>query len=112
MANHAVRPEMAVMLTNHPNTRPEPALAPIYASDVKRDTNVTATYGTPFRSVLINILGAFPTAANPSVIETRLRCAQNKSGVYLQRTRDATYMSLGAAEADDAMRHALINLIE
>lgn len=110
MANHAVRPEIDVMLTNHPNTRPEPAVAPIYASEEKRDMNMTATYGSPLGRVLMNTLGAFPTEASPSVIERGSRSAEDKSGRYLQRTRDPTYMSLDAAEAADVMRHALINL--
>lgn len=41
--NQVMRPAIAVMLANHPNTVPEPLLTPMYARKAKHEQNAMET---------------------------------------------------------------------
>ena len=41
--NHVIKPATAVIFWNHPNTRPEPLLMPMYARKAKRELKRMAT---------------------------------------------------------------------
>lgn len=64
--NHVIRPATAVMLTNQPKTRPDPALMPMYAKVENNEQKIIDTKGNPLRAVFIKILGALPATARPS----------------------------------------------
>jgi hypothetical protein len=56
-----------VMLANQLNTLPEPAWTPMYANSEKSEEKMSAATGSPLRRVFLNIAGAFPAIASPSV---------------------------------------------
>src|SRR6266702_3538657 len=67
MPNQVKRPAMAVILANQLNTLPEPEWTPMYAKRANEEETMSALTGNPFRSVLLNIAGALPAMARPSV---------------------------------------------
>lgn len=58
--------DLPVMLENHPNTFPEPALTPMKASREKATQMKTQTYGRPLLLVRKKICGALRETARPS----------------------------------------------
>jgi hypothetical protein len=66
MPNQVRRPATAVMLANQLKTLPEPAWTPMNAKSAKDEEKMSDAMGNPFRSVILNIAGAFPAIARPS----------------------------------------------
>ena len=58
---------MVIMLASQLKTLPEPAVTPINAKRENIEENISAVTGNPFRRVFLNMEGAFPTIARPSV---------------------------------------------
>jgi hypothetical protein len=67
MPNQVRRPVTAVMLANQLNTLPEPALTPMNANRENDEEAMSANTGNPFLRVFLNMEGAFPAIARPSV---------------------------------------------
>ena len=68
MPNQVIRPATEVILENQVNTLPEPEWTPMYAKREKAEDKKRAVIGNPFRSVFLNIAGALPEMARPSVV--------------------------------------------
>ena len=73
--NQVIRPATEVMFENHPKTRPEPDLTPMYARKEKQEQKKMATYGRPDFDVREKILGALPESERPS-IEMKLNLSE------------------------------------
>ena len=58
---------MVIMLASQLKTLPEPAVTPINAKRENIEENISAVTGSPFRRVFLNMEGAFPAIARPSV---------------------------------------------
>src|ERR1700761_3830030 len=67
MPNQVKRPATEVILANQLNTLPEPEWTPMYAKRENAEDMRSAVTGNPFRSVFLNIEGALPEMARPSV---------------------------------------------
>jgi hypothetical protein len=66
-----MRPATAVIWANQLNTLPEPAWTPMKAKSENTEEAASAVMGNPLRSVFLNIEGAFPAIARPSVRRVR-----------------------------------------
>jgi hypothetical protein len=119
MPNQVRRPATDVMLANQLNTLPEPEWTPMYANEANVEEAMSAVTGNPFRRVFLNMEGAFPAIARPSVC---IQCAMLGNDVRRlyallevgdsHRARELVYRSLDAADQAEVRRQALMSCRE
>ena len=109
-----MRPATDVMLASQLKTLPEPAWTPMNAKRENDEEAMSAAMGSPLRRVILNIEGAFPEIARPSIRQHAKQSAHATADDLVESgnshsARELVYRSLDAADQAEVRRHAFMN---